>query len=303
MKLIEILQKGIVRKVYLVVERCASIIPDKVYLQIVYYIRLHKKLHLDPPITFNEKLQWLKLYDRNPRYTDMVDKAKIKEIVGELIGKEHIVPTIGVWDCFDDIDFEALPDKFVLKCTHDSGSVFICRDKSCIDKKKIRKQFTAALKRNYYWGGREWPYKNVRRRIIAEPYIPSLGNHDSREYKITCFNGKLGFSTICSGIAHSKLSVRKNDHYDKDFNMLPFWSFYEHSDNPIKEKPVELDQIVEFAEIISKGIPYLRVDFYVVDNVIYFGEATFYTWGGFNKFVPKEWDKLLGDKIVLPTVE
>ena len=299
MNLIELLRKGFLRKAYLTVERCLSIIPDEIYLKGIYFVKLHKKLHLDPPVTFNEKLQWLKLHDRNPRYTSMVDKYEVKRIVGDLIGNEHIIPTIGVWDRFEDIDFDELPDKFVLKCTHDSGSVYICRDKKSMNKKKAAKRFKAALKRNYYWGGREWPYKNVPRRIIAEPYITSLGNHDSKEYKITCFNGKLGFSTICTGIAHSKLSARKNDHYDKDFNTLPFWSFYEHSENPVKEKPIELDQIIGFAERISKGIPYLRVDFYVAGEAIYFGETTFYTWSGFNKFVPKEWDEKLGDMINL----
>lgn len=298
---VEALQKGVLRKIYLIIERCMSVIPDELYLKITYRVRVHEKLNLSPPVTFNEKLQWLKLHDRNPQYTNMVDKYEVKKIVGELIGYEHVIPTLGVWDRFDDIDFDELPDKFVLKCTHDSGSVYICRDKGSIDEKKLRRTFNSALKRNYYWGGREWPYKNVPRRIIAEPYITSLGNMNSREYKITCFGGKLGFSTICTGIAHSKLSVRKNDHYDRDFNMLPFWSFYEHSENPITEKPEELDTIIEFAEKISRGIPYLRVDFYYTDGGIYFGEATFFTWGGFNKFVPKEWDRILGDMIVLPT--
>lgn len=300
MNIIELLQEGLLRKFYLMAERCASVIPDKIYLKIVYYIRLRKKLKLTPPVTLNEKLQWLKLYDREPRYTNMVDKYAVKKLVADLIGEDHVIPVLGVWEHFDEIDFDELPDQFVLKCTHDSGSVIICRDKKIFDVKKARKKMESALKRNYFWGGREWPYKNVPRRIIAEPFIPSLGNEDSKEYKITCFNGRFGFTTICTGKAHDKLSVRKNDHYDAEFKPLPFWSYYEHSGHPVVEKPVELDEIIEYAVKIAKGIPYLRVDFYVINDQIYFGEATFFTWGGFNKFVPEEWDEKLGNMLDLP---
>ncbi len=301
MSIVEWLRKGMLRKCYLFVERCARIIPDETYLKAVYRIRLGKKLCIDPPSTLNEKGQSIKLNERNPKYTNMVDKYEVKKIVGDLIGEEHVIPTLGVWEKYEDIDFSALPNQFVLKCTHDSGSVVVCKDKNEFDFHKCRRKLNSAIRRNFYWAGREWPYKNIPPRIIAEPFIPSLGNENSREYKITCFNGKLGFSTICSGIAHSKLSVRKNDHYDKEFNSLPFWSFYEHSSNPIKEKPAELDEIIEFAEKIAQGTSYLRVDFYFADGIIYFGEATFFTWGGFNKFVPEEWDKILGDMLKLPT--
>ena len=287
MNIVELLQKGIFRKVYLVAERIIILIPDSVYLKMVYRNRLGKKLNLKNPVTFNEKLQWLKINNRNPRYTYMVDKYAVKKIVSDKIGEEHVIPTLGIYERFEDIDFDKLPNAFVLKCTHDSGSVLICRDKKKLNKKAARKKFNSALKRSYYWGNREWPYKDVPRRIIAEPYIESLGNDDSIEYKITCFDGKLGFTTICTGKAHSKISERKNDFYDPDFKMLPFWSFYKHSDNPITEKPPILDTIIDYAEKIAEGIPYLRVDFYVLDDHIYFGEATFFTWGGFNKFVPE----------------
>ncbi len=294
---VEVLQKGIFRKIYLIAERCASIIPDSIYLRIIYRIRMGKKLNLKNPVTFNEKLQWLKIHNRKSVYTDMVDKYAVKNIVADKIGKEYVIPTLGVWDRFEDINFDELPEKFVLKCTHDSGSVLICKDKSKINYKKEKKKFKSALKRNYYWSGREWPYKNVHRRIIAEPYLDFLGKQDSVEYKITCFNGKLAFSTICTGKAHSKLNERKNDFYDRDFNLLPFWSFYKHSENPIKEKPEILYKMEDFAELFAKDIPYLRVDFYADGDKIYFGELTFFTWGGFNKFEPKEWDKKLGDKL------
>lgn len=302
MNIIESFNKGILRECYLIVERMASIIPDAAYLKLVYRIRVGKKLNLKTPTSISEKLQWLKLYNRKAEYTKMVDKYEMKAIVAEKIGKEHVIPALGVWDSFDKIDFSELPEKFVLKCTHDSGSVIICTDRSKFDKKRARKKLESALKRNYFWGGREWPYKNVTPRIMAEPYIEGLGNPDSIEYKITCFDGKLGFSTICTGVAHSTLNVRKNDFYDKDFNMLPFWAFYKHSENPITEKPDVLDEIIDYAEIIAEGVPYLRVDFYVLDGNVYFGEATFFTWSGFLKFEPKDedWDKKLGELLKLP---
>ena len=207
---------------------------------------------------------------------------------------------MGVWNKFDEIEFDKLPNQFVLKCTHDSGSYVICKDKNAFDKKKAKVKLEKSLKRNYFWGNREWPYKNVVPRIIAEPFIESLGKPESTEYKLTCFNGKVVFTTICTGIAHSKLNERKNDFYDRDFNMLPFWTYYKHSDNPIKEKPWFLDTMISYAEELGKDIPYVRVDFYLVDNKIYFGETTFFTWGGYLKMNPEEWDLKLGEMLELP---
>lgn len=302
--IIDIVQKEPFRSIYLVAERITRIIPDKEYLKLMYRIRVGKKLNLKDPKTLSEKLQWLKLYNRQPIYTKMVDKYEVKSIVAKKIGLDHVIPTIGVWDNFDEIDFKELPSQFVLKCTHDSGSMVICKDKTRFDSIQAKKNIQGSMKKNYFWGGREWPYKNIKRRIIAEPYIPTLGNVDSVEYKITCFNGKLAFSTICKGKAHHELKDRTNDFYDKDFNSLPFWTFYKHSAEPEKNKPKHLDEMIKYAEIIAEGIPYLRVDFYVHEDRILFGEATFFTWGGFLKFEPKEdnWDEILGSQMELPIV-
>lgn len=257
-----------------------------------------KELNLDNPETFCEKVQWLKLYDRNPAYNKMVDKYEAKKFAADIIGEEHIIPAYGVWDNFDDIDFDKLPDQFVLKCTHDSGGFVICTDKSKFNIAKARKKLNKRLKLNFYKNGRQWVYKDIKPRILAEKYIPTLGKRDSVEYKLTCFDGKVGLITICQGIAHSALSDRTNDNYDRDFNYLPFYAFYKNT-HPI-EKPKEMDEIIRIAEALSQGIPQVRVDTYVIDGTIYFGEMTFYTWNGFITFTPDEWDKKGGDMIELP---
>ena len=167
----------------------SHIIPDALYLKLRYWKVFHKPLNLKNPQTFNEKLQWLKLYDRKPEYTCMVDKYKAKQYVAERIGQEYIIPTLGVWDSFDEIDFDALPDQFVLKCTHDSGGLVICQDKKTLDKEAARRRITASLQRNYFWANREWPYKNVKPRIIAEVYMQDTVTAELRDYKFFCFNG------------------------------------------------------------------------------------------------------------------
>lgn len=275
---------------------------DEDYLSMLYrrFFRGKRKLNLENPQTLTEKVQWLKLYDHRSFYTDMVDKYEVKKIVAERVGAEHVIPTLGVYDCFEDIDFEALPDQFVLKCTHDSGGIFFCRDKEKFNKEEARAFFERRLSSEPFWQSREWAYKNIKPRIIAEPLIDELGKLDSVEYKVSCFDGKVGFITVCRGIAHSSFDVRKNDFYDRDFNFLPFRTLYYENSGIENEKPDNLDEIVSFCEKISEGIPYVRVDFYLLNGKIYFGETTFYTWGGFIHFVPEEWDKKLGDLIKLP---
>lgn len=300
MSIIQAMQEGRYQGIVLLFEKICMIIPDKIYLKMIYRIRLGKKLNLKNPKTYNEKLQWLKLYDRKPIYTDLVDKAKVKGYVASKIGAEHVIPLLGVWDSFDEINFDELPERFILKCNHDSGSFAICKDKATFDKEAAKKKLNRALKRSYYWSGREWPYKNVERKIIAEEYIDSLGKPNSIEYKMLCNNGRMDCTTICGGIAHSKLSARTNDFYDRDFKPLPFWSFYRHSEHPATEKPACLDEIIEYCEILAEGIPHVRIDFYEVEGQVYFGEMTFFTWGGFNKFVPEEWDEIIGGYIELP---
>ncbi len=271
------------------------------------YIRLKWKaffgggdtLHLDNPKTLCEKLQWLKLYYRKPEFSTMVDKYEAKKYVAERVGEEHVIPTLGVWERVEDIDFNSLPDKFVLKPTHDSGGLIVCRDKSKLDIENAKAKLAGSLARNYYSGSREWPYKHVKPRIIAEPLVEELGLPDSIEYKTTCFNGKVAFVTICSGIAHAAYELRKNDHFDRNRNKLEWYVNYKPADvtPPI---PEQWDELIEFCEALSADVPYLRVDTYIINGRILFGEMTFYTWGGFMHFEPKEWDLKLGEMLQLP---
>ncbi len=212
-----------------------------------------------------------------------------------------MIPTYGVWDSFESINFDSLPESFILKCTHDSGGGLVCHDKEKFDYRKASDFFKSHLKMNVYWqgNGREWVYKDVKPRILAEKYIPSLGHRDSIEYKITCCGGKASMITVCTGIAHSDFADRNNDHFDRDWNQLPFYAYYKSSGKKI-DPPKELDQMVECVEKLSQGIPQVRVDGYIIDGTWIFGEMTFYTWNGFIEFVPKEWDEILGSWIELP---
>jgi len=273
---------------------------DAEYLKKMFKIRLGRELDLDNPTRLSEKLQWLKLYNRKPEYTAMVDKYDAKKYAAERIGEDHVLPALGVWDRAEDVDITDLPDSFVLKCTHDSGGFVICTDKSSFDLESAKATLGARFDRNYFWGDREWPYKNVKPRIMAEPYIPSLGHPDSKEYKVTCFDGKVAFVTVCQGPAHQELWKRTNDHYDRDFKTMPWYAYYKNSENILTEKPDFWDELIEMSEKLSADIPYLRCDFYVHEGKVYFGEVTFFTWGGFLVFTPDEWDKKLGDMLTLP---
>ena len=192
---------------------------DKEYLSWLYRARMGRFPDLNYPKSFNEKLQWLKLNDRKPEYTEMVDKYLAKKYVEKRIGEKYIIPTLGVWDEFDQIEFEKLPDQFVLKTTHDSGGVVICKDKANFDKAAAKKKLEKSLKRNYYWAEREWPYKNVKPQIIAENYLSFLNGSDLVEYKVFCFNGKPALFLICKGEGHT--DERTNDFYDLEFNHIP----------------------------------------------------------------------------------
>lgn len=271
------------------------------------YIRLkwnafyngRKKLDLENPQTLCEKLQWYKLNYRIPEMTMMVDKFQAKEYVKSMVGEEYVIPTLGVWDKPENIDFTTLPDAFVLKVTHDSGGLVICRDKSECDKNKVIVFLNKYLKRNFYLEGREWPYKDVKPRIIAEPYIEGLGNSDSVEYKATCMNGKVSFVTICIGIAHSDFYKRSNDHFDRNFNKMDWYVNYKPAATPPK-KPDQWDDLLDFCEKLCKDYPYIRIDCYIINGRILFGEFTFFTWAGFMHFTPDIWDLKLGQLLKLP---
>lgn len=273
-------------------------IPDKAYLSIIYRANLGQKMDWKHPKTFNEKLQWLKLYDRNPVYSTMVDKYEAKQFVADRIGSQHVVPLLaGPWDSFDEIDFDALPEQFVLKTTHDCGGVWICKDKQTMDKQAAKVFIEKHLKRDYYTTGREWPYKNVKPRIFAEQFLAELED-DLRDYKFFCFDGVPKMMFIASE-RQSKEQETKFDFFDMDFNHMPIINGHPNSPHPI-EKPVHWERMKELAAILSAGIPQVRVDFYECNGHLYLGELTFSHWGGFVAFEPEEWDEKLGSWINLP---
>ncbi|MGM9551701.1 MAG: ATP-grasp fold amidoligase family protein [Clostridia bacterium] len=272
---------------------------DEKYIKIAYKAMTHKKLDLKNPTTFNEKLQWLKLNDRKDIYTTMVDKYLVKEYVKNIIGEEHIIPTIGVWDSFDKIDFDSLPDKFVLKCTHDSGGLVICNDKSKLNKEAAKAKINTCLTKNYFWQCREWPYKNVKPRIIAESYMEdNSGADELSDYKIFTFNGEP--KTILT-IRGGHLDESKTDRrmYDTDWNLLDVGFRGKPIVKESEPKPKELDEMLEYAKILSKDTKHLRCDFYICNGKVYFGELTFYHMSGFEQFEPEEFNTTLGNYIQL----
>ena len=253
------------------------------------------------PKTYNEKLQWLKIYNRDPLYNTFVDKYLVKEYVAKKIGEQYIIPLLGKWNSFDEIDFDKLPDQFVLKCNHDCGGIVICRDKSSFDKVAAKKKLEEHLKENYYWQHREWPYKDVKPCIFAEKYMVDESGYELKDYKWFCFDGEPKVLFIAQDRENENEDT-KFDFYDMAFNHLPIKNGHPNA-NVIKEKPDGFEEMYNLAQVLSKGIPHVRVDFYNINGKIYFGELTLFHWSGFVKFEPKEWDKIFGDWIKLPKVK
>lgn len=293
----ELSHNQIIKKLYVVFTYLCAPIPDAVYLKIMYRIRTGEKLHLDNPKTFNEKTQWLKINDRKPIYTTMVDKYAVKKYVADIIGEEYVIPTLGVWDKFDDIDFDMLPEQFVLKCTHDSGGLIIVGDKSKLDIGTARKKINASMQRNYFYHGREWPYKKVKRRIIAETYMTDE-NKQINDYKLFVFEGKVK----CIQVDYDRFANHRRNFYDPKWNYMPFTTLYKTDPTHYIEKPECLEELILCAERIAEALGslhFVRVDFYIISNRIYFGEITFYHGNGFEEFRPVEYDRKLGDWMVL----
>lgn len=277
-----------------------NILPDKLFLKLTYWINFGKKLDLNNPKLFNEKIQWLKLYDRKSEYIDMVDKIKVKNIVADLLGEEYIIPTLGVWDSFDDIDFDLLPNQFVLKCNHDSGSVIICRDKSLFDIQKARRKLNKNLKKNMFYWGREWPYKNVEHKIFAEKYMED-GNNGLRDYKYFVFNGEAKFIYISEGLEdHNNAKI---SFFDLKGNLLPFKRLdFRSFDNNIDNLPGDFSKMEELSTKLAASInsSFVRIDLYNINGKIFFSEITFSPCSGFMSFSPPEWDSTIGKWLKLP---
>lgn len=268
--------------------------PDKPYLELMYWVKMDHRLDLKNPRTFNEKLQWLKLYNRRPEYTMMADKVLVRDYIAKTLGPEYLIPLLGVWDDPDEIDFDKLPDRFVLKCNHNSGlGMCICKDKSKLDIDKVRKELREGLKQNYYLTGREWPYKDIPRKILCEQYMED-GSEELVDYKLMCFGGEVQCSFVCSE-RFSSNGLRVT-FFDRDWRVMPFERHYPKSDSPIP-KPQCYTKMVAFAEKLSEGMPFVRVDFYEIGGRLYFGELTFFPGGGYEEFTPEEYDGILGDQI------
>jgi hypothetical protein len=271
-------------------------LPDKFFLRIIFKAIMGYWPDFKNPKTFNEKLQWLKIYDRNSNYTNLVDKYEVRNYVAQKIGQEHLIPLLGIWDNAAAIDFDHLPNEFVLKCTHDSGGIVLCTQKESFSKADAISFLSKRLKHNFYYNYREWPYKYVTPRIIAEKLMHDQLSDDLKDYKILCFNGDPKYAFVCTE-RHSE-SKLKVTFFDSNWIKLPFSRVYPQSNKQIA-CPKNWEKMKELAKQLSKGIPFVRVDFYEINNQIYFGELTFYPGSGLEAFTPSEWDLILGQEIII----
>lgn len=270
---------------------------DKKFIEKMFAVTMKYPLNLEKPETFNEKLQWLKLYDRNPLYTKLVDKYKVREYIAKKIGEEYLIPLLGVWDDPSDIDFDILPNKFVLKCNHNSGlGMCICTDKSKLDINKVKNELKKGLEQDYYLNGREWPYKNVPRKIICEKYMANDSAEGLDDYKFYCFDGQVKLLGIFQGRNTDRLTT--GDFFDRNYEWQNMKYGYPNSKQKPK-KPNKFEEMVKLAEILSEGFAEIRVDLYLCGEKIYFGELTFFDGGGFDEIEPVDWDYKLGSYINL----
>jgi len=278
--------------------RFLLLIPDSFYLRFYYRFKMGRKLDLNQPKAFNEKIQWLKLYDRNPAYTIYADKYEVREYVKGIIGEKYLIPLLGVWDQFDEIDFEQLPNRFVLKCTHDSGGVVPCTDKTKLDLSMVKEKINRRMAINYYDWSREWAYKHIQPRIICEEFIESKSGLVPNDYKIHCFNGEPKNIMVCG---ERESGETKFFLFDRDWNRVTFI----YSDSKTREeipvaKPEKLDEMLEIARALSKGLPFVRVDLYYENGQIYFGEMTLYPQSGYDAELLVETDLEWGSYLALP---
>ena len=272
-----------------------NILSDKTFLKILYFVKMEKKLDLENPQTYSEKLQWLKLHDRNPEYTKMVDKYEAKEYVRKIIGDQYIIPTIGIYNSFDEINFDELPNQFVIKCTHDSGGLVIVKDKNSIDLNSIKRKINTSLRRNYYYSNREWPYKNVKPRIIIEKYMEDKKSAFMKDYKFFCFDGVPVVMYLSEGLENH--NTARMSFFDMNFQLMDFKRRDYKLMDYTPDKPKNFDKMKEFASILSQNIPHVRVDFYEINGNLYFGELTFFTCSGLIPFENPKSDVELGKYI------
>ena len=272
---------------------------DELYLKLLFLFEMHYWPDLKHPKTFNEKLQWLKLHNRKPEFTTMVDKYAVKKYVADRIGQQYIIPTLGVWDSFDQIDFDSLPNQFVLKTTHGGGglAVVICKDKQTFDKRRAKRILEKSLHSDIYMKYREWPYKDVPKRIIAEKYMVDESGTELKDYKFFCFNGEPKYMLLVSGRQAGK---KRFDYFDLNWNHLPVHDVGCPGAERLPAKPDNFEEMIFIAKKLSKGMTHVRVDFYNINCKIFFGELTFFHWSGFVSYDPHQYDELFGSYIHLP---
>lgn len=283
-------------KIYLLWRKCAPYIGDELYLRVAFRINLGYWPDLEFPKSYNEKLQWLKLHDKHDEYTKMVDKIEVKKYVSSIVGEKYIIPTLGSWNSIEEIEWENLPNQFVIKATNDSGGVVVCKDKSALDIDKAIKQLSSSGNTDYTIVSKEYPYKNVPHRFIAEQYLEDESGYELKDYKFFCFDGEVKFLFVATG---RQQNDTRFDFYDTDFNHLPVLNGHPNADK-WPTKPSNFQEMLDIARKLSKGIPHVRVDLYNVNGRIYFGELTFFHWSGFQPFVPNDWDYKFGSYINLP---
>lgn len=272
------------------------ILSDETYLKLLFHTKVGYPLNLKHPRTYNEKLQWLKLNDIHPEYSHLVDKIEAKVYVEHKVGKKYIIPTLGSWNNVEEIDWDSLPENFVIKCTNDSGGIVICKDKKKTNIKKAQGKLKKGWGKNYYDKNKEYPYRNLKPRIIAEKYIEDESGCGLKDYKFFCFNGEPHFLFVATG---RQKNDTRFDFFDLEWNHLPIINGHPNTDYPIK-KPENFSEMIDVARQLSQGIPHVRVDLYNVKGKIYFGEMTFFHWSGMTPFEPIEWDYKFGEYIHLP---
>jgi len=274
-------------------------LPDKQYVKLYFRLNLHRKLNLEHPVYLNDKLQWLKFNYRFPLQTIVSDKYRVRKYVAETIGEKYLIPLLGVWDKFEQINFNELPEQFVLKCNHDSGGLAICKNKKNFDKEEARKKIERSLKSNFFWIGREYQYKNIVPKIICEKFISENGNIPE-DYKIYCFNGRPDAILVCKGRFSEGSHKAQYYYYDHKWNYLPYNKGDSIKNNPDILKPKNLEEMLEIAKKLSKDFIFARIDLYNIDGKIYFGEITLSPNSGFDPDITLETDKIFGDKLQIP---
>lgn len=284
------MKDGFVKDLMIQCFKLSAVLPDKLYLKLVYRIRTGKKLNIENPQTFNEKIQWMKVNDRNPFYTVIADKYAVRDYVKEKVGEEYLTRLYGVYDSVEEIPFEKLPEQFVLKATHDSGGCIICHDKNELDVKQAKKKLGKLLKRNFWWKGREWCYKDITPRIICEELLQDNVLNDLLDYKFFCFNGEPQMLFV----ATDRGKGTKFDFFDLDFKHLDIKNHYPNTTKEIA-KPQNFEKMIELARVLATDFKQVRVDFYNIGGKIYFGELTLYHFSGMENFEPVEWEYKLGE--------